>query len=128
VGSQSAMIFVRGLSTGQIHNKRWLRFLLREVGIGAVLGITVGICSGVGTYLFYPDLAQGVWVAASVAISIITSMTGATLMGAFVPLFLNAVNVDPALGSGPFVTTINDMMGILIYFGVSTLFLGPYIQ
>ena len=58
-----------------------------------------------------------------VSISLTIAMTVGTLMGAIIPMFMNKMNIDPAVASGPFITTINDIISMLIYFGLATAFM-----
>lgn len=121
IGSQSAMIMVRSLSTGHISSGRWLSFLGREVGIGALLGLSLGGLSAGMVFALNYSVPQGMVVALTVAISVTVSMALAALLGALIPLFLNKIKVDPALGAGPFVTALNDVLGILVYFSLAVL-------
>lgn len=68
-------------------------------------------------------MAGGFFLGLLVGLSIMTTLIVATLAGALVPVFMDRLNIDPAVASGPFITTINDIISILIYFGLATAFM-----
>lgn len=118
-GTQAATVAVRGLATGDISLMHVGRRLMTEMKVALLNGMICGIILGVvvGVWLMEPGL--GVVVAFSLCL--ITLLSG--FIGAGVPLALKRFNVDPALATGPFVTTSNDILGLLIYLGLVTSFL-----
>ncbi|WP_082688040.1 magnesium transporter [Bacillus coahuilensis] len=118
-GTQALAVAVRGIATGEIQNKSKRTLLLREAGTGLITGITCGILITIGIILWQGTLVLGILV----GFSIFASIFVATLAGSFVPLIMHKVNIDPAVASGPFITTINDLLSIFIYFGLATLFM-----
>jgi magnesium transporter len=119
VGVQSSSIMVRGFATGRVDFDSLKRFLFREVRVGMIMGITCGVAVGLVGYLWHGNAAIGLVV----AIAMVVAMTIASTMGTLAPAFFKKMKIDPAIASGPFVTTANDITGILVYFGVATLFL-----
>jgi len=115
VGTQSSTLIVRGLATGQIERGRLIKTIFREVRVGLMLGIVCGILAGsissLIAMLFGHPPQVGLIVGASMALSMIV----ATLFGSLVPLTLSKLKIDPAVASGPFITTSNDALAVLIY-------------
>jgi magnesium transporter len=116
VGTQSAAILVRGFATGRMEFQGLAGYLWKELRVGALLGIACGTLVGGAAYLWHGNPALG----AVVAVSMLSAMLVATMMGTLAPAFMRKINVDPAVASGPFVTTANDISGILIYLTVAT--------
>ena len=110
-GQQAAIIVVRGLATGDISLMRTGKRLLTEFKVALGNGIICGILLGliVGTWL--SDYRLG----AVVGMALLTVMINAGLIGSAIPLFFKRIGVDPALATGPFVSTSNDIFGLLIY-------------
>ncbi len=118
-GTQSLAVIVRGISTGEIaEENKWL-LLLREAGTGLITGVTCGILVTILVFAWQDDL----FLAILVGNSILVSLMVATLAGSLVPLVMNKLKIDPAVASGPFITTINDLISIVIYFGMATIFM-----
>ena len=118
-GTQAATVVVRGLATGDIGlvnvgKRLWMELrvaLINGIICGGILGLIVGFWVG--------DYRLGIIVYTALFLIIILS----GIIGAAVPLALKRLNVDPALAAGPFVTTSNDILSLLIYLGLTTLFL-----
>ena len=119
VGTQSSTLTVRGLATGQVSVTRFWSMVFKEFAVGLSLGIIYGILLGLVTGFQYSELPA---LGLIVGIAICASMTIATTVGTFIPLLFAKVNIDPAIATGPFVTTAIDIIGIVIYFGVATMF------
>ena len=112
IGTQSLSITVRGLATGRLEPKLLGRVLFKEVRVGLLLGLAYGILlAGVGWVI-----NQNVVLGIVVGIAIWANMTLASVLGTFLPLFFSKLRIDPAIASGPFVTTSIDILGIAIYF------------
>ncbi len=121
VGVQSATLTVRGLATGLIDEGSSVRFLLREVRVGLLLGLFFAMV--LGGYAFTRHLDQPI-IGLTVATSVTLAVTCASLLGGGVPLALNRAGVDPAVATGPFVTSAVDILGVVIYFTVARFLLG----
>ncbi|MFT4625846.1 MAG: magnesium transporter [Myxococcota bacterium] len=120
VGIQSATLAVRGLATGAIQIGGAAGFVVREARVGVVLGLLYAALLGTYGVLRYPGQPLiGVSVAASIGLAIAL----AAVIGACIPIGLSRAGVDPAIATGPFVTTIVDVIGILVYFNVARLML-----
>jgi len=119
VGTQSSTIFVRGLATGEIEESEVWSYFFREIKVGLAMGMICGLIISVAAFMWQGNAYLGLVVGLSMFITI----SFAALIGTLVPLFLNTLNIDPAITAGPFVTTIKDFTGLVIYFFVATLFL-----
>lgn len=117
-GTQAAMAVIRGLALGEVKIEDIWRVVKKEILIGALLGIPLGGIALVRALVFQRSSLLGVCVASSILITIIT----ATCLGSVLPLFCKKLNLDPAVVSGPLITTILDVFSLLIYFSVSILF------
>jgi magnesium transporter len=124
VGMQTATIMVRGLATGRVSHGVGSRYLLRETGIGVMLGLLYGaLLAGYAAVRYASDGAPVMPLAFTVGISILASMTAAASMGAATPLVFDRLNIDPAIATGPIVTTTVDVVGILVYFLAAAAFI-----
>ena len=119
VGSQSSTITVRGLATGELTDIRIFRRIRKECLIGMFLGITFGCLLFLASYWLYLDpKLSGV-----IAISICATMSLAATLGAMIPVIFKRLGIDPAVASGPLVTTGTDILSIFIYFSIANLFI-----
>ncbi|MFD2629680.1 magnesium transporter [Oceanobacillus kapialis] len=119
-GTQALAVAVRGLATGDYGKQGKAKLVLREAGTGLITGTVCGIVITLVIYLWKGDIFLGLLV----GISILATLIVATLAGSLVPIIMDRFNIDPAVASGPFITTINDIISILIYFGMATAFMG----
>lgn len=119
VGVQSSAIIVQGLAS-KAPMGSLLKRLLKELGVGLLNGV---ICAAliVGASLF---LGYETNLALTVAVALVSVIVVAALIGTFVPLLLDRYKIDPALATGPFITTTNDILGLFIYFSIGSLLLG----
>jgi magnesium transporter len=118
VGVQSSAIIVQGLANDDIKGSINSR-LLKEMLLAALNGVILAL------FLFlFVWLSQGkVTLAIAISVSLVVVIIVAGLIGTFVPLFLNKRGIDPAIATGPFITTSNDIFGILIYFMIAKMIL-----
>ena len=119
VGVQSAAIVVQGLAGGSIEFSGTFKRLVKELGVALLNGI---ICSGI-IYTAAILLGYGVLLCATVSIALLAVIIFAALFGTFVPLTLDKYKIDPALATGPFITTVNDVLGLFIYFLIGQMIL-----
>ncbi len=117
VGVQSSSIVVQGIASKTLNIRSTGRRLLKEVGVGLANGL---ILSGL-MLLFNMAMKNGDFLTFTVSISLFAVVIFASMFGAMVPLILNRYKIDPALATGPFITTTNDIMGLLIYLYVAKL-------
>ena len=120
VGIQTSTIVIRGLATGDINKKNVMESLFREVWIGISMGVICGVVVGAAGQIWQDVPMLGVAVGGAM----ITTITVASFLGAFLPIIFERLGVDPAVVSGPLITTIKDITGLLIYFGIATLVMG----
>ncbi|MCL6570398.1 MAG: magnesium transporter, partial [Bacillus sp. (in: Bacteria)] len=118
-GTQSLAIIVRGLISHDIDKGVITRLILRELGVAVTIGTTCAILISIIAYLWQGDLVFG----AVVGISLFFTLIIGTLAGTIIPLILYRLKIDPAVASGPLITTLNDIFSLLIYFGIATMFL-----
>jgi magnesium transporter len=120
VGVQSSAIIVQGLANNTISGSLWNR-LVKEVSLSLLNGVILATILFAGShFLLDVDINLGI----TVTVSLISVIVIASLIGTFIPLLLNRFGIDPALATGPFITTSNDICGILIYFSIAKLILG----
>lgn len=125
VGAQTATIIVRGLATGRVSGGVGLTYMVRETGIGVLLGTLYGVLLAGYAVFRYGDQPGGVaGLALTVGLSILASMTSSATVGAMTPLIFDRLHIDPAVATGPIVTTTVDVLGILVYFGTASVFVG----
>ena len=117
-GTQAATVAVRGLATGDISLVNIGKRLLLEMKVALLNGIIVGVLLGLIVAFWLSDSGLGSVV--TIALMMIVLISG--FIGAAVPLALKRFNIDPALATGPFVTTLNDIISLLIYLGLVTCF------
>jgi len=120
VGTQSSTIVVRGLATGRLNIRDIWSVVLKELSIGLILGLIYGLLIGAVAHVRYTTAA----LAVSVGLGIICSMSAAALIGSLVPMVFARINIDPAVATGPFVTTATDIISVFCYFIIATNLLG----
>ncbi len=119
-GTQAATVVIRGLATGDISIVRTGKRLLTELWVALINGILCGILLGLIVAFWLSDRHLGL----GVGLSLISVILFSGSFGAFVPFALKKFNIDPALAAGPFITTSNDILGLVIYLTMITQFLG----
>lgn len=121
VGSQSATILTRGLATGRVDLSDLFSIVMRELRVGLVMGIVCGGAVGVIAALFFSDGKPVLGLIVFTAM--VCAMTVASTVGTLAPAMMKRAGIDPAIASGPFVTTANDSIGIVIYLSTALFFL-----
>mgnify|MGYP005841743431 CR=1 FL=1 len=120
IGTQSSTIVVRGLATGLLDVRDAWSVIGKELAVGLILGVTYAVLIGVVAQFRF-----NLWaLAVSVGLALICSMSVAALVGSLVPMFFVRINIDPAVATGPFVTTAIDIISVFCYFQIATLLLG----
>ncbi|MEN9336951.1 MAG: hypothetical protein RLZZ500_1938 [Bacteroidota bacterium] len=120
VGVQSSAIIVQGLANNSISGSLWNR-LLKEISLSLLNGIILATILFLGSHFL---LGYATQIGEIIAVALISVIVIASLIGTFIPLLLDKMGIDPALATGPFITTSNDICGILIYFSIARLILG----
>lgn len=113
IGTQTETVFIRALSNLKFNIGK---YIVREIIVGATLGSVFGFLTGVFAYF----LANSVLVGITVGLSLFLSMTIATGLACITPIILRGFKQDPAVGSGPFTTAVQDIVSLTIYFLVAS--------
>jgi len=114
-GAQASTLMVRAMATGDVQMRDWGRMLGREFLVAALLGVTMSVAiAGIGVWRGGYDVAQ------VVAVTMVVVVIVGSLIGMSLPFLLSRLKFDPATASGPLVTSIADVAGVLIYFGIAT--------
>jgi magnesium transporter len=119
-GTQTMTVAVRSLATRELSSANAWRIIRRELMVGALNGLSFALIMGLvaSAWFHVPDLG------AVIALAMVTVLVAAALGGILVPLILTRLGVDPAVSSGPFVTTITDVVGFFAFLGIATLWFG----
>ena len=117
IGTQSSTIIVRGMATGRIELGNEVKIVLKELRVGLILGGLYGLMLGLFAKLRF--LESDPLLGVVVGLSICCSMLLAAAVGTFTPLALRKLDIDPAIATGPFVTTSIDILGVLLYFFIA---------
>jgi magnesium transporter len=119
-GTQSLAVVVRGLISREIDKKLVFKLVFREFRVGITIGVTCAFLITVIAYVWQ----DGNWILGLVVgVSLFLTLIIGTLAGTIIPLILYKLNIDPAIASGPLITTLNDILSLMIYFGIATAFL-----
>jgi magnesium transporter len=118
IGTQSSTIIVRGLATGRVDVANTAPLIVKEIIVGGILGVTYGVLVGFASEFITGNELENLGLV--VGLSIACSMTIATAVGASVPIILQKLNFDPAISTGPFVTTAIDILGVALYFIIAS--------
>ncbi len=123
VGTQSSTIVVRGLAVGYVNREMLRSLVLREVSLGALLGVVTGLSVSAAAATLGFEGIETLPLVGVLTGGLVGSMTIAAGVGAGIPLVLERMQIDPAVATGPFVTTAVDVLGLLFYFGLATVLL-----
>lgn len=121
-GTQSLTIVVRGIALGELTGDNARRVFFKEFGVGILSGVSIGLVVA----LICGVMQQNPIFGLVVGLAMLLNMAFATIAGYAVPVILKKINVDPALASSVFVTTVTDVLGFFFFLGLATLFL-PYL-
>ncbi len=112
IGVQSSAIIVQGLANNTLELGGIMPKLFKEFTVAVINGVVLSALAMIGSYLVFSDYQIGI----TVSTALLTVIIVAALLGTFVPLMLDKYHIDPALATGPFITTLNDIIGLFIYF------------
>lgn len=135
IGTQSSTIITRGLTTGRVNENTTWKIVLKELRVGVSLGVLYGLVLGLITFTmtwimkdntYGYSIANSVELSVAIALGILIAMTIATFVGSISPILLNKIKIDPAIATGPLVTTTIDVLGILIYLTIAGLLVGIF--
>src|SRR5699024_10695434 len=116
VGTQSLAVSVRGLALGTIEKNGFWGMIRRVFSTGVLIGL---ICIALFSLLVFICDGNGM-LGIIVCVSILCTLNISAVIGAVIPLIINKLKIDPAIASGPYITTLNDIIGLMIYFSIAT--------
>lgn len=120
-GSQSATLMVRAIATGDLELSEWFSTVCRELIIGLFLGVTLGVVSSLVGF------ARGGWqIGLIVGLTMMAIIVVASLIGVSLPFILSKLDLDPAVASSPLISSVTDVLGLIIYFTVAGLVLNQF--
>ena len=128
VGTQSLAVTIRVLMDEKVGSREKWHLVFREVKIGFTNGLILGLLSFlfIGVYIMVgknnPVLTSFL-ISGCIGVSLLVSMMVSSLMGTVIPMFFHAIQVDPAVASGPLITTVNDLVAVTTYYGLAWFFL-----
>ncbi len=123
IGVQSSTIVVRGIALGRVDISKLWRSVYKEIRIGLLLGLSYGVLLGIVAHLRYAEAESMAMIGLVAGMGICLSMTIAASLGALLPLVFQKLNIDPAVATGPVVTTGIDIVGLTIYFSLASILL-----
>ena len=121
-GIQSSAIVVQGLASGEVWSSDMVRRLWKELAVALINGFTLAIILGVGIFLLAGVLPfpHPVTLALTASLSLLIVIVMAAFIGTTIPLLLHRFGIDPALATGPFITTSNDILGLTVFFLIAS--------
>ncbi|MDO4648847.1 MAG: magnesium transporter [Eubacteriales bacterium] len=128
VGTQSLAVTIRVLMDEQLTFSQKIKLVGKELRVGAFNGIILGMLAFIALGLFIMFVKNRTFmfsfaVSGCIGISLLTSMMVSSLVGTCIPIFFKKIHVDPAVASGPLITTVNDLVAVVCYYGLSWIFL-----
>jgi magnesium transporter len=124
-GSQSSTLVIRGLALGEIKLGDWWRILMRESLMGLVLGCIIAVIA-MGRVMMYPE--QTFLFAITVGLTVLAIIIAGCTVGSMLPLGLKRVGIDPATSSTPFIASLVDTLGVIIYAHVAMVVMHDVIE
>ncbi len=118
-GTQSLAVVIRGLASHDADLKTLYRLILRELAVSLIIGLICGLLISLIAYIWQGSIVLGLVVGSSLFITLIIG----TMAGTVIPLILYRLKIDPAVASGPLITTLNDIFSLTVYFGLASLFI-----
>ena len=127
VGTQSLAVAIRVLTDDSVNFREKLRLILKECNIGLINGAILGVMSflAIGLYLFLSgnEVLFAFSVSLCLGVAMIFAMVISAFSGTIIPLVFQKIGIDPAVASGPLITTVNDMVAVVTYYGLAWLIL-----
>ncbi|MBC7171779.1 MAG: magnesium transporter, partial [Polyangiaceae bacterium] len=117
-GSQSSTLVIRGMSLGEIAPRDWLKVMRRELGIGLCLGLLLGFLGAARTVLS-GTVVEPMRLALVIGSSVVAVVSLAGMIGSLLPMAIRKVGLDPAVSSTPFIASVVDVLGLIVYFGIA---------
>ena len=119
-GSQSSTLIIRGLATDEIKLKDIFRVLWKEIRVAVIVGVILSLVNGLRIFVQYESIQLAVTIALSITVTVIMSKA----IGCLLPLLAKKLKLDPAIMAAPLITTVVDVLSILIYFQIATIIMG----
>ena len=128
VGTQSLAVTIRVLMDENLTGTKKLRLLFKEMRVGLINGALLAVLTlvSLGIYIHFfkgYDWGQAFLLSGCVGISLIVAMIISSLVGTVIPIFFHKIHIDPAVASGPLITTVNDLVAVVTYYGLAMIFL-----
>ena len=120
-GSQASVTIIRGLSLNEIQYKDFFKVLWKEIRVGVLCGVTLAAANYVKLLLL--DRVSFL-IAAAVCLTLVLTVILSKIVGALLPMGAKKIGLDPAVMASPFISTIVDILSLLVYFQIATLLLG----
>lgn len=114
-GTQSLSVVVRGLVSDKLEKATIVKLIWRELKVGIIIGLTCGLL-----VFIIAAIWQGVMIGIVIGLSLLATLIIGTMAGTLIPILLYRIGIDPAVASGPLITTLNDIFSLLIYFGIAS--------
>lgn len=118
-GAQASTLMVRAIATSDVHIDEWLQVFFKELMVGLLLGVLMGIIGWI-----FGSVRGGYEIGLIVGLTMLTVVLAANLIGVMLPFVLTKMGLDPAVASNPLITSITDVLGLLIYFAIAAMVLG----
>ncbi len=126
-GSQSSSLIIRALAVGEMAPRDWLRVLARELVVGALLGLGLGVL-GFARAFFTDGHLDPFRLGTAVGVSIVAVVVLAAVVGAVLPMLIKRLGLDPAVSSTPFIASVTDVFGLMVYFSVARMVFGAVLD
>ena len=128
MGTQSLAVTIRVLMDENLTGAQKLRLVFKEARVGLCNGLILGVMSVIliGCYIYFfksGSLQFAFAVSGCIGAALILAMLISSLVGTLIPMFLHKIHIDPAVASGPLITTVNDLVAVVTYYGLAWLFL-----
>lgn len=124
-GSQSSTLVIRAMAVGELKPSDWTKVLGRELLIGLSLGVALGLI-GFARGWFAGETVAPLAMATAVGASILAIVTLSTMIGSLLPLLIRRAGLDPAVSSTPFIASVVDVLGLIVYFAVAQVILHSF--
>ena len=119
-GSQSSTLIIRGLATDELEVKDVFKILWKEIRIAVIVGVSLALINGLRIFVQYKNLQLACTVGLSITVTVILSKS----IGCLLPLLAKKLKLDPAIMAAPLITTIVDILSVLVYFNIATAVMG----
>ncbi|MCG8701543.1 MAG: magnesium transporter [Bacteroidales bacterium] len=126
VGVQSSSIVVQGLANKSIDLDSTFKKILKELSIAFMVGLMFAVLIFIFNFFINPE-DNPIYITLSISVALFTVMSFASIFGTFTPMLLNKLKIDPAIATGPFITTANDILGIILYMLISFVIINLFI-